>query len=166
MATALLRARLDELGSPVTVASAGFISEGVPPPPEVVDAMLSLGLDLSQHRSRTVTAEAVAGAGLVVGMTRQHVLDLAVLAPSGWDHCFTFTDGLRRAESAGPRLSSESVQEWTGRLHGERTRQSLLMLPFSEDVPDPMGGRPQQYRRARDDLAGMTARLAALLSPA
>jgi protein-tyrosine phosphatase len=166
MAAALLRARLDELGSPVPVSSAGFVSEGVPPPPEVLEAMRSLGLDLSQHRSRMVTAEAVASAEVVVGMTRQHVLDLAVLAPGAWDHCFTFADALRRAESAGPRLRSESVQGWAGRLHGERTRSSLLMLPFSEDVPDPMGGRPQHYRQARDALASMTARLAAALSPA
>jgi protein-tyrosine phosphatase len=166
MAAALLRARLDELGSPVTVASAGFVSVGVPPPPEMLEAMQSLGLDLSQHRSRLVTAEAVADAQLVIGMTRQHVLDLAVLAPGAWDHCFTFADALRRAESAGPRLPSESVQGWARRLHAERTRSSLLMLPFSEDVADPMGGRPQQYRRARDDLASMTARLAARLAPA
>src|SRR5262249_3504792 len=34
MAAALMRARLDELGSPMTVMSAGFVSEGVPPSPE------------------------------------------------------------------------------------------------------------------------------------
>jgi protein-tyrosine phosphatase len=166
MAAALLRARLDELSSSVTVSSAGFVSEGVPPPPEVLEAMRSVGLDLSQHRSRNVTAEAVTGAELVIGMTRQHVLDLAVLAPMAWDHCFTFADLLRRAELAGHRLPSESVQGWAGRLHGDRTRSSLLRLPFSEDVPDPMGGRPQHYRQARDTLASMTAQLAALLSPA
>lgn len=166
MAAALLRARLDELGSPMNVASAGFVSEGVLPPPEVIDAMASLGLDLSQHRSRMVTADAVVGAELVVGMTRQHVLDLAVLAPSAWDHCFTFADALRRGEAAGPRRPSESIEQWAGRLHGDRTRSSLLMLPFSEDIPDPIGGRPQHYRRARDDLARLTARLAALLAPA
>jgi protein-tyrosine-phosphatase len=113
-----------------------------------------------------VTAKGVAAADLVVGMTRQHVLDLAVLAPNAWDHCFTFADALRRAESTGPRLRSESVEQWVGRLHGDRTRSSLLTLPFSEDIPDPIGGRPQHYRRARDGLASMTARLAALLSPA
>jgi protein-tyrosine phosphatase len=166
MAAALLRARLDELGSPLTVASAGFVSEGVPPPPEVLEAMGSLGLDLSQHRSRMVTAEAVTGADLVVGMTRQHVLDLAVLAPEAWDHCFTFAGALRRAESVGPRLRSESVRRWADRLHGDRTRASLLMLPFSEDLPDPMGRRLPHYQRTRDDLASMTARLAALLGPA
>jgi protein-tyrosine phosphatase len=166
MAAALLDARLDELGSPVTIASAGFVSAGVPPPPEVLEVMGSLGLDLSQHRSRMVTADEVAAAELVVGMTRQHVLDLAVLGPSAWNHCFTFADALRRAESAGPRLRSESVEQWVGRLHGDRRRSSLLMLPFSEDIPDPIGGRLQDYRRARDDLARLTARLAALLSPA
>ena len=128
--------------------------------------MRSLGLDLSQHRSRMVTADAVMAADLVIGMSRQHVVDLAVLAPGAWDRCFTFADALRRAESAGPRLRSEGVEQWVSRLHGDRTRSSLLMLPFSEDIPDPIGGRPQHYRRVRNDLAGLTARLAVLLSPA
>ena len=113
-----------------------------------------------------VTADAVVGADLVIGMSRQHVVDLAVLAPGAWDRCFTFADALRRAESAGPRLRSEGVEQWVSRLHGDRTRRSLLMLPFSEDIPDPIGGRPQHYRRVRNDLAGLTARLAVLLSPA
>jgi hypothetical protein len=45
-------------------------------------------------------------------------------------------------------------------------RSSLTGLPLSEDVSDPMGGRPRDYQRTRDELVGMTTRLAELLSPA
>jgi protein-tyrosine phosphatase len=165
MAAALLGARLDERGSPITVASAGFVSEGVPPPPEVIDAMWAAGLDVSWHRSRLVTAALVDGADLVVGMTRQHVIDLAVLSPAAWERCFTFADALRRAEAARPRLTSEGVQQWAHRLSAGRDRRSLLSLPLSEDIPDPIGGRPSGYQRVRDELARMTDRLAALVAP-
>jgi protein-tyrosine-phosphatase len=166
MAAALLRRRVSPVRPPVAVASAGFVSAGVPAPPEVLAVMAALGLDLSDHRSRLVTPELVAAAGLVVAMARQHVLDLAVLIPDAWDRCFTFTDLLRRAELVGPRWPGEDLRRWAQRVSGDRTRASLVTLPISDDVPDPMGGYPKDYQRARDDLAVMTARLSALLSSA
>ena len=57
----------------------------------------SLGLDLSDHRSRLVTPALLDGADLVIGMARQHVIDLALLAPDAWERCFTLADVLRRA---------------------------------------------------------------------
>jgi protein-tyrosine-phosphatase len=166
MAAALLRHRLDQIDSPVTVGSAGFVSEGQPVPAEVRDTMWAVGLDLVDHRSRPVTPSMLLDADLVIGMARHHVIDLALLTPAAWDRCFTFADVLRRGKSAGPRRPSESVRRWAQRISGDRTRASLVGLPVSEDIPDPMGGRPRDYERARDDLAEMTARLAALVSPA
>jgi protein-tyrosine phosphatase len=165
IAEAWLRRQLSHLDRAFSVASAGFVSEGQPAPPEVLDAMRAVGLDLSYHRSRLVTPVLVEGADLVVGMTRQHVIDLAVLTPGAWDRCFTCADLLRRAEPAGPRRPSESVRQWARRVSGDRTRTSLVALPVSEDVPDPMGGRPRDYERARDDLGRFTARLGAFLAP-
>jgi protein-tyrosine-phosphatase len=165
MAAALLRRWLSKRDCPLAIASAGFVSEGLPAPPEVFDAMSAVGLDLADHRSRVVTNGRVEAADLVVGMSRQHVIDLAVLSPGVWDRCFTFTDLLRRGESARPRLAAEGVREWARRIAGDRTRASLFALPLSEDVPDPMGGRPKDYERARDDLTRMTARLGNLLVP-
>ena len=101
----------------------------------------------------------------MIGMARQHVIDLALLSPDSWQRCFTIADVLRRGESAGPRLSSESVRDWARRVGGERTRASLVALALSEDIADPMGGRARDYERARDELAAMTARLGALLAP-
>jgi protein-tyrosine phosphatase len=166
MAAALLRNHLSRQADPVAVASAGFVSEGWPAPPDVVAVMGELGLDLSGHRSRLVTPALVADADLVVGMARQHVIDLALLAPNAWAHGFTFADLLRRGETAGPRRRSETLRDWARRVSGDRTRASLVNLPLSEDIPDPMGGRRQDYELSRDGLASLTARLAALLSSA
>jgi protein-tyrosine phosphatase len=165
MAAALLGRRLDQTGGALSARSAGFVSTGLPAPPEVLAAVSAVGLDLSDHRSRLVTPALLHGADLVIGMTRQHVIDLALLSPDTWQRCFTISDVLRRGESAGPRLSSESVRDWARRVGGERTRASLVALPLSEDIVDPMGGRARDYERARDELAAMTARLGALLAP-
>jgi protein-tyrosine-phosphatase len=165
MAAAFLHRRLGLAGGTVSVASAGFVSAGLPPPPEVIAAMSAVGLDLSDHRSRLVNPALLQGADLVIGMTRQHVIDLALLSPDEWDRCFTMADLLDRGESTGPRLPSESVRRWTQRLAGDRTRASLVALPLSRDVPDPMGGRPRDYEQTRDDLAAMTDRLGVLLAP-
>jgi protein-tyrosine phosphatase len=164
MAAALLRARVDQADRPITVGSAGFVAEGLPVPAEVRDCMRALGFDLSDHRTRLVTPALVAGAELVIGMTRQHLLDLALLFPAGWDRCFTFAEVLRRGEATSPRLPSESVRRWAQRISADRTRASLVSLPISEDVPDPMGGHPRDYERTRDDLVAMTTHLGALIS--
>jgi protein-tyrosine-phosphatase len=165
MAAALLRAGLEERHTPLRVVSAGLVSEGMPAPPEAQQAMRSLGLDLSRHRSRLVTPAMVAGADLVLGMTRQHVMDLAVMAPGHWDRCFTLVDALHRAEAAGQRRATEGLRDWAARLHAGRARSSLLSLPFSEDVADPIGGALRDYERTRDELARLISRLAGLLSP-
>jgi protein-tyrosine-phosphatase len=165
MAAALLRHSLRRSGNPITVASAGFVTEDVPAPPEVLDAMAAVGVDLSDHRSRVVTPALLEDVDLVVGMTRQHLIDLTLLAPHTWDRCFTFADLVRRGESAAARLPSESLRQWGWRLSADRTRVSLLSLPTSDDLPDPMGGRPLDYERTRDNLARLTGRLRALLSP-
>jgi hypothetical protein len=88
------------------------------------------------------------------------------MAPPEWERAFTFADLLRRAETVGPRQRIEAVREWVRRLHAGRLRSSLTGLPLSEDVSDPMGGRPKDYQRTREQLVGMTTRLAELLSPA
>ena len=107
MAAALLRARLAQRASAIAVDSAGFVSEGMPPPKEVLDAMSAVGLDLSDHRSRLVRPDMIKAADLVIGMTRQHVIDAALLAPGVWTRCFTAADLGSRGETVGPRLPGE-----------------------------------------------------------
>lgn len=149
----------------MTIASAGFLSPGFPPPPEVIESMKALGLDLSGHRSRLVEAQLLEEADLVVGMARQHVIDLTLLAPGSWVKCFTLADLLRRAEAVGPRQKGEEVTAWTKRIHGGRSRASLVGLSSADDIPDPMGGARQDYERVRDRLSLMTQGLAEFLVP-
>lgn len=52
------------------VASAGFIGPGRPAPPEAVAAAARRGIDLTDHRSRTIDTPSVTGADLVIVMSR------------------------------------------------------------------------------------------------
>jgi protein-tyrosine phosphatase len=166
MAAALLRSHLGSLAPSIEVASAGLVSEGVPPPRPAIDSMAGIGVDISAHRSRMICPAMIADSDLVVGMARQHLMELAVTAPDSWHRCFGFRDLLRRAAPAGPRNRGEDVGSWALRLDAGRSRAELVDLPLSDDVPDPMGGPRWEFDRTRELLDGMTAQLAALLRPA
>jgi protein-tyrosine phosphatase len=166
MAEKLLAAAVGGRAGDLTVSSAGFVSEGTPSPPEAVAALSALGIDLSSHRSRTATPDLLRSSSLVVAMTRQHLIDLAVESPSEWNRFFTFADVLRRGGEVGGRARGETVRAWALRLHADRGRQSLLSLSVADDVADPMGGGRRDFEATRNRLAGMASGLADLLSPA
>jgi protein-tyrosine-phosphatase len=166
MAAALLGAQLDARGVHWDVQSAGFVSAGVPAPANVIKVMGTMGFDLSSHRSQAVDRSLVESSDLVVTMSRQHLVDLAIDGDFTWHQCFTFGDLLRRANRVGGRASEESVPAWVARLDGGRRRASILGQPLSDDIPDPMGGRLSAFVATRDQLAAMTVELAKLLVPA
>ncbi len=67
-AEAVLRRDLD--GSGIAVESAGFFGPGRPSPSEALLEAQRRGIDLSPHRSRLLTPELAARAGLVIAMDR------------------------------------------------------------------------------------------------
>ena len=84
MAEALLRARLarDEARKDWQVGSAGvWTTDGRPASAYAIEEMARRGIDLRAHRSRNVTRDLMAGADLVLAMTRQHVEALNVAFP-------------------------------------------------------------------------------------
>jgi protein-tyrosine-phosphatase len=167
MASALLRSRLVRAGATgCTVESAGFVSAGRPVPPEVLEVMSALGLDLSDHRSRPVEEQVVDGADLILVMTRQHLVDLVVFRPEAWSRTFTLAEFLRRAEAVGGRRPGEDLRAWTARVNTGRARAEILNLPPSDDVPDPIGGTLKDHERVRDLLAESISRLTTLMGPA
>ncbi len=165
MAEAFLRAELATRGVPVAVASAGFVTEGAAPPPEVVRVMGAAGIDVSAHRSRRIGAELVerrrcGGHHDPAAPGRAHHRVPRRLQPE-----LHLRRMLHRGERIGPRRSGEPLEQWAGRIHGGRARSSGLELGPGGDVDDPMGGPLRDYERARRTLAGMAARLAVLLDP-
>jgi len=152
MAQALLTARLAARGVAVPVASAGLLGDGRPPPPEVVSVMAARGLDVTGHRSRAVTADDLAAADLILGLTREHVRHAAVLEPDAWPRVFTLRELLRRGRQAGPRAPGEPLGHWLTRAADGRRRADLLGSHPADDVADPAGGPLREYRATADTL--------------
>ena len=91
MAEYIARRRLGE-GSGVTVSSAGlFAAYGMPASSEAVQALLEIGIDLRQHRSRPLSREMLAEATLVAVMTEQHRREIATSFPEAAGRTFLLT---------------------------------------------------------------------------
>jgi protein-tyrosine phosphatase len=165
MAAVLLGHSLATRGVSISIQSAGFVSDGVPCPPAVDQVMRPLGYDMSHHRSRALDGSMIGSADLIVGMTRQHLVDLAVRAPDAWKRTFTLAEVARLGEVAGTRRHDESLSAWVARVGGSRTRPGLLSLPLSEDVPDPIGKPLDAFIRTRDLLRSLCSQVADLVAP-
>ena len=139
-----------------------MLREGDPPPIDMISVMDGYGLDVTADRSRVVTSEDLADAGLVLAMTREHVRCIVVKAPDAWPRTFTLKELVRRGEEAGPRPPGESLAVWLSRVHDGRERCALLGECSSDDVADPMDGPPQTFAATAALLAELADRLVAL----
>jgi len=162
MAAALLARRLAVLGVTVPVRSAGMLGEGNPPFPEVVSVMGSYGIEIGLHRSRVATADDLAGASLVLAMTREHLRYAVTTEPGAWPRAFTLKEIVRRGEQIGPRRPDETFADWIERVHAGRDRMSLLGYSAEDDVADPAGGPLHAYAETAGLLDRLVTRLAEL----
>jgi len=110
MAAELLRAEWARLGaSPaLEVGSGGTLGlEGYPASPEAVAALAEVGVDLRHHRSQGVDAATIAGADLIVVMTREHLRQLDDAFPAPQQSRWLLRSFERAAEptAQGPDLS-------------------------------------------------------------
>ncbi|MCU4187265.1 hypothetical protein K6U06_23080 [Acidiferrimicrobium sp. IK] len=166
MGAALLESHLAGQGSDIEVRSAGFGPPGLPPLPDAVKVMADIGIDISAHRSSTVDAGVCEGADLLVGMTRQHLIDLALLAPRSWQRAFTVVDLVRRGRNIGPLGDDyEDLRSWVHWAQAGRDRASVMALPARDDVADPVGRPLPEFQKARDTLDDLLRDLAGLIAP-
>jgi protein-tyrosine phosphatase len=163
MAEVLLRHRLAERQIAAAIGSAGFLASGEPAMDEAVAAVAEWGFDLTGHRSRTVTLELARSADLIIAMERQHVVDLALLAPDAWARAFQLRDLVRRAEASGRRGRDQLLGPWLAEIAKGRTPATVLAAPIADDIADPVGGPRPEYDRTREVLNELLTRLAALM---
>lgn len=175
MGEALLRDRLARRGIDARVSSAGLLGDDVPASDGSVRAMTRRGLDLSAHRSRRLTAEAIDAADLVLGMAREHVREAVVLVPDALGRTFTLREVVRRAEAVGPRrpvdrsrpdLGLEPFDAWLARVGEGRRPSDLLGSSPDDDVEDPMGMSRRAYERTAVVISDLVDRLVDLAFPA
>jgi protein-tyrosine phosphatase len=160
MAAALLIARLAGASRDMDVGSAGFGSPGFPAVSGAVLVMARMGTDLSDHRSRLVTAELCRRSDLTLAMTAQQLVDLVVLDPPSWSRTFTLRDFVRRADAIGPLSPDGDPGAWVRRAHGGRSRAGVLAAGRGDDIADPTGLSDRAFERTRDELDGLVTSLA------
>jgi protein-tyrosine phosphatase len=162
MAEVLLRHRLSGLAVDAQVASAGMLRAGQPASAHGVDILRARGLDMTAHRSRSMTREVLASADLVLAMAREHVREAVVLDPSLWLRTFTLKELVRRGEAAGPRRPDESPEAWLARVGAGRRISELTGSSPLDDVEDPYGGPRSAYERLLVELDNLLDRLVAV----
>jgi protein-tyrosine phosphatase len=162
MAARLLARRLTPLGVTIPVESAGMISNGEPPRPEVVAVMAEYGIEAASHRSRVAAGAWLAHAQMILAMARENLRYAVVTEPAVWPRAFTLKELVRRGERIGPREPWEQFTDWLARAHAGRNRSSLLGDSPDDDVADPAGGPVRAYADTALVLDRLTARLAEL----
>ena len=122
MAEGLFRHALSGRGD-YRVLSAGLGAvDGQPPSTFAIQAMRELGIDISQQRSRMLTAEVVRQADFIFGMTHNHVDTVTLLYPQVADKTFLL------------REFDETLD------------------PYEKDISDPIGGSYEVYINCRDQI--------------
>ncbi len=165
-AALLLRQQLgDAGGAEVTVHSAGTVGADFGPPHPLVQEGRAFGIDLAAHVPRTVDPGMIQAADLVVGMTREHLRETVVAFPPSFPRTFTLREIVRRGLDIGPRGADEDLGAWLARLHDGRLRADLMGESPDDDVLDPMGGKPDDYRRMLTEVAELTQTLRNLAWP-
>jgi protein-tyrosine phosphatase len=165
-AALLLRQQLgDEARAEVTVHSAGTAGADSGPPGLLVEEARAYGVDLSGHAPRIVNLDMIEAADLVVGLTREHVRETVVAVPSSFPRTFTLREIVRRGLQTGSRGSGEDLGAWLARLHDGRRRVDLMGASPDDDVMDPMGGTPDDYRRMLTEVSALTLALRNLAWP-
>jgi protein-tyrosine phosphatase len=160
MAEAFLRERLAVRELDVTVSSSGLLPPGSPAARDVVDLMAARGIDVTAHRSRTLDADIIASADLILGMERNHLTELVAITPEAYTRAFTLPEFVRRVESLGLEESGATdlatILETIGETRG---RRELLRITVADEIPDPMGRSGKVFDRAANDISMLVDRL-------
>lgn len=107
----------------VRVLSAGvFAMPGQPAAAEAVEAMQKAGLDLSAHRSRTLTRELIHEADVIYAMTEAHRQAVLDLLPSAADKVFRLDES---GDVEDPIGSDATAYQRTAELIRRRLEQRL-----------------------------------------
>jgi protein-tyrosine phosphatase len=143
-------------GLPLELRSLGTRETGARPPlTEALEVAARYGLDLSDHRARSLAGENLERSDLVLGFERVHVAAAVVDAGAARGRSFTLPEfaGLLASISSPAHLGSAAgargVVAQAARLRTAQT--DLFALP---ELGDPLGGPPRGYWDAAARIEG------------
>ena len=122
MAEALFRRAAAGRGEFRALSAGLGAMDGQPPTAHSVEAMRKLGVDISEQRSRMLTAELVRQADYIFGMTHNHVDTVALLYPPAAEKTFL-------------------LREFDDTLES-----------YEKDIGDPIGSSYEVYEDCRDQI--------------
>jgi protein-tyrosine-phosphatase len=162
-----LRRALDNF--PVEIQSLGTLELGsMAALPEAIVEGKRLGLDLGEHRSRSLAGADLSTTDLVVGFERLHLRSAVVEAKATRDRTFTLPelvgllDGLEAPASPDPAQRARALV-----TRAAARRPSDPHLLSTPEVPDPLGRSGDDQRRIADNVQQLADSLArALFVPA
>lgn len=127
-------------GHGAIVRSAGTWGGRQPVSVHTMRASAAIGLDLSDHSSRQLSAELIAtdGADLIVTMTRQHLREVVALDQAAWPRTFTLKELARRAVAVPSDVGG--FEAWREALGAGRRAAELISPSPDDDIDDPYGG--------------------------
>lgn len=147
-AAAMMHHQLDRRGVSARVASAGIEATAGASADRVMSRMLATrGLDLADHLSRSADSEAVAGADLIIALSRAHLRSLVADRGAPLGRTFTLLELERRAAAHPARGDAEDLAAWLARIAGPRKVADLIGRDRTDDVADPTGLGEPEYRR-------------------
>jgi len=148
MSMAMLQAGFDQrLGrGRAVVVSLGFGPKGIPAIPDAVDAMQRRGLDVSEHRSRQVTARRVDAADLILTSEKDHVIKIAAESPAAYRRAFTLPEFCERI-AADPLADGRTLAAWMTDMSDGRSAGDYLRGDVPE-VADPTGSAKREFEAA------------------
>ncbi|MGC4887922.1 low molecular weight phosphatase family protein [Micromonospora sp. DT227] len=155
-------------GLPVTVASAGTDAiDGAGMHPYAVEVAAGDGADVTAFRTRRLRPEHLTSAALVLTATRRQRSACAALAPAALGRMFTLHQFARLAAAARPDGAPGTTPLRAAVVAAVRARGRLQPAPDgTDDLRDPIGGSPADFRRCAEDIERSIRPLRALIATA
>lgn len=155
-------------GQPVTVASAGTDAvEGLAMHPYAAVIAAETGEDPASFRSRRLLPEHLTGAVLVLTATRRQRSICTALAPAALHRTFTLRQFGRLAAAAEPPPDEQDDPVRAAVAAAALARGRLQPAPSdADDLRDPVGGTPEDFRRCAEEIDRALRPLATLIGTA
>lgn len=145
---------------PVQVSSLGTLDlHGAPPLRAAVKQAGRLGLDLSDHRARTLVGADLRGADLVVGFERAHIGAAVLEAQAPRERAFLLTELVELLEESPPLFDAEPLQRARTAIATADAARREHPADWHEEIPDPLGGSSKVAREVASDVQRLTLAL-------
>jgi len=146
---------------PLRVISVGTQDLGAAPAlPEAVDLASDFGVDLREHRARSLHGINLSGADLVIGFEHAHVAAAVVEAEASYERTFTILELISLLEEVRVSGHEDPVERAKAAVEAAHRRRppGASLAPLAQ-ISDPIGLGPTVYKQTADRLRMLTRQL-------